>query len=59
MANNNFDSNSKDGRHLTAAILTAGFAQMLLKKEPRNREISDVVDLYWDFFELLGKPKKK
>jgi hypothetical protein len=58
--NDNFDPNTKDGRHVVAAILTAGFAPVLLKKEPKNLEIKHVVDLYWDFASLLrkGSPKK-
>ena len=54
----NFDNNRPNEKHIAAAILTAGFAPILLKKKKAsNVDIDDLIGLFWDVFDLMENPK--
>lgn len=56
MSDRRFDPNRPDARHICAAILTAGFAPILIKKKAKNINLKQVTNLFWDFFDNLYPP---
>lgn len=54
-----FDSNHPETRLQVAAILAAGYAPYVLKKKPKNIHINEIVDLFWDFADVLKGGRKQ